>query len=60
MAIALKPWEKSRGRCEEADEVERRVCQLPFHHPVGIGGAVAGDADGIVQQGHREVHEEAA
>ena len=56
----LKPWEKSHGRCEEADKVERGVWELAFHHPVGIGGAVAGDADGIVRKGHHKVHQEAA
>lgn len=56
----LEPWEKRHGRCEEADQVESGVWELAFHHPVGIGGAVAGDADGIVQQGYHKVHQEAA
>lgn len=56
----LKPWEKSHGRREEADEVEDGVSKLPLHVPVGIGGTVAGDTDTVVQQGHQEVHEEAA
>lgn len=59
-APLLKPWEKRHSRCEEADQVESGVWELAFHHPVGIGGAVAGDADGIVQQGHHKVRQEAA
>lgn len=48
MAPMVKPWEKSRDWCEEADEVESGVWELAFHHPVGVGGTVAGDTGGVV------------
>lgn len=59
-APVLKPWQKSCDWCDEADEVESGVWELAFHHPIGIGGTVAVDADGIVNKGHHKVHQEAA
>lgn len=56
----LKPWEKSHDGCEETDEVESGVWELAFHHPVGIGGTVADDAGGIVNEGYHKIHQEAA
>lgn len=54
------PGKESHADCEDTDRVEDGVQQVLLHHPVGVGGWVAGDTQSSKSQGKEEVGRDAA